>query len=81
MSSPARDMTMGYKQLTYDQRCQIYALKEIEASQTDIAKIRGFNQATISRELKRNQGERGYRYKKAQEKVSGDEGCRTRPMR
>jgi transposase, IS30 family len=61
-------MTMSHKQLTYEQRCQIYVLKETEKSQTDIAKILGCNQATISRELKRNRGDRGYRHKQAQEK-------------
>jgi transposase, IS30 family len=61
-------MTMGHKQLTYEQRCQIYVLKETEKTQTEIAAILGCNQATISRELKRNRGDRGYRYKQAQEK-------------
>lgn len=59
---------MGHKQLTYEQRCQIYALKKTPITQAEIAKILGCNQATISRELKRNRGERGYRHKQAQEK-------------
>ncbi|BCE00741.1 IS30 family transposase [Marinicellulosiphila megalodicopiae] len=53
-------------QLTYEQRCQIYALIKSDFSQRKIAEIINVNQSTISRELKRNTGERGYRYKQAQ---------------
>lgn len=55
-----------YKQLTYEQRCQIYALKKINHSQQAIADVIGVNQSAISRELKRNSGKRGYRFKQAQ---------------
>jgi len=55
-----------YKQLTYEQRCQIYVLKKSDMSQQDIAEAIGVTQPTISRELKRNTGERGYRYNQAQ---------------
>ena len=57
-----------YKQLTHEQRCQIYALKKIGLSQQQIADIIGVSQSTISRELSRNTGERGYRHKQAQRK-------------
>lgn len=59
------------QQLTYEQRCQIYALIKSDFSQRKIAEIINVNQSTISRELKRNTGERGYRYKQAQ-KLSVD---------
>ena len=55
-----------HKQLIYDQRCQIYALKKTGISQTDIAKIVGVSQPTISREFKRNTGGNGYRHQQAQ---------------
>ena len=55
-----------YKQLTYEQRCQIYALKNIGKSQQAIAEQIGINQSSISRELQRNTGQRGYRFKQAQ---------------
>lgn len=55
-----------YKQLTYEQRCQIYALKKIGRSQTAIAELLKVTQPTISRELKRNTGLKGYRYQQAQ---------------
>lgn len=58
----------AYKQLTYEQRCQIYVLKKSGMSQQNIAKTIGVTQSTISRELQRNTGERGYRFKQAQDK-------------
>lgn len=65
--SPARDATMKtYKQLTYEQRCQIYALNKTGMSQNKIANQLGIAQSTISRELSRNTGKRGYRIKQAQ---------------
>jgi len=65
--SPARDATMKtYKQLTYEERCQIYALNKSQMSQNKIAKQLNVSQSTISRELARNTGLRGYRIKQAQ---------------
>ena len=54
-----------YAQLTREQRYQIYALKKAGHSQTGIADVLGVHKATISRELKRNRGQRGYRPKQA----------------
>jgi IS30 family transposase len=54
-----------YTQLTQTQRYQIYALKKMGHQQTEIAKFIGVDKSTISRELKRNQGQRGYRPKQA----------------
>jgi|TARA_Y100000031_G_C8163451_1_gene358179 IS30 family transposase len=65
--SPARDAMMKtYKQLTYKQRCQIYALKKTGISQQEIADNIGVSQSAISRELQRNTGQRGYRIEQAQ---------------
>jgi len=55
-----------YNQLTYELRCQIYALKKIGISQNKIAQQLKVSQSTISRELSRNTGKRGYRIKQAQ---------------
>ena len=64
-------MTMRrYQQLAYEQRCQIYALKKRGDSQREIAKSIGVSQSTVNRELTRNAGARGYRYKQAQEKAT-----------
>lgn len=49
-----------YHHLTRDQRCQIYALKKRGITQTAIAHDLGISQSTISRELARNRGLRGY---------------------
>jgi IS30 family transposase len=63
-------MTKYYQQLTYEQRCQIFALKKSGLSQRCIAELIGVSQSTISRELTRNSGEKGYRHKQAQRKAS-----------
>ena len=55
-----------YKQLTQEQRYQIYALNKTNISQAEIARIVGVNQSTICCEFKRNRGLRGYRPKQAQ---------------
>jgi len=55
----------GYTHLTQEERYQIYALKKAGHNQIDIAAILGRSPATISRELGRNQGQRGYRPKQA----------------
>ena len=58
-----------YTQLTSEQRYQIYALLKTEHTQTGIAGIVGVHKSTISRELKRNKGGRGYRPKQAHNKA------------
>jgi len=63
-------MPKAYHHLTHDQRCQLYALKQRGFTQTQIAADLGVDQATISRELARNTGKRGYRFKQAEEFVA-----------
>ncbi len=57
----------SYQQLTREQRYQIYALKKANHSQTEMASIIGCHKSTVSREIARNGGQRGYRPKQAQE--------------
>jgi len=57
---------MNYSQLTQDQRYQIYALLKMGCTPTQIAEIVDVHKSTISRELKRNKGKRGYRPQQAQ---------------
>jgi IS30 family transposase len=57
--------------LRYEQRCQIYALDQQGLTQEAIAQEIGSTQPVVSRELKRNRGRRGYRYKQAQAKADG----------
>ncbi len=56
---------MSYTQLTEGQRYQIYSLKGIGFTQKDIAEHVNVHPSTISRELGRNAGKRGYRPKQA----------------
>jgi len=63
-------MAKAYQHLTYEQRCQIYVLLKRGTSQANIASALGATQSSISREVKRNSGKRGYRYKQAQLKAT-----------
>ncbi len=57
---------MRYTQLTHEERYQIAALLKAEHDQTEIAMILGRHKSTISREIRRNTGLRGYRPRQAQ---------------
>jgi IS30 family transposase len=56
-----------YKQLTEEDRIEIYAMKQAGNEQNIIAATLGVHPSTISRELARNTGLRGYRPKQAQQ--------------
>lgn len=58
-----------YRQLTYEQRCQMEALKKSGMNQRGIAEVIGVSQSSIPRELARNTGDRGYRHQQAQRKT------------
>lgn len=58
-----------YRQLTREQRYTIESLLESNNSQTDIARVIGVHKSTLSRELKRNSGMRGYHFRKADKKA------------
>ena len=60
---------MSYTQLTQEQRYQIQALLKMGHQQTEIAKYLGVHKSTVSRELRRNKGLRGYRPKQAHQKA------------
>lgn len=55
-----------YHQLALEQRYQIYALKKMGHCLWEIAEVIGVDKTTVSRELKRNRGKRGYRPHQAQ---------------
>ncbi|MDO9545464.1 MAG: helix-turn-helix domain-containing protein, partial [Pelolinea sp.] len=57
---------MNYKRLTLVQRYQIYALLKTGQNQVTVAKVLNVHRSTISRELRRNEGQRGYRPAQAQ---------------
>lgn len=58
-----------YRQLTEEYRIEIYAMKQAGKEQNRIAAELGVHPSTISRELSRNAGLRGYRPKQAQQKA------------
>lgn len=60
----------NYTQLNEENRFEIHGLKKAALSLRKIAQEIGKNPSTISRELKRNEGNRGYRPKQAQEKAT-----------
>ena len=62
---------MNYQQLTREQRYQIYALLKAGHTQSQIALIVACHKSTISRELSRNRGCKGYRPLQAQMLAQG----------
>lgn len=69
-----------YQQLTQEQRYHIERCRKRDMSQTEIARDIGVNKSTVSREVRRNKGQRGYRYQQAQHKAlerrKNKGGCR-----
>lgn len=63
-------MPKGYHHLTQEQRCQIYALLQRGLSNREMAEQLKVDSRTIDREISRNKGMRGYRYKQAQNKAT-----------
>ena len=58
-----------YTQLTRGKRYQIRALMKADFSQSEMARLLKVHQSTISREIRRNQGDKGYRPRQAHEKA------------
>jgi IS30 family transposase len=54
-----------YTQLTQEKRYHIYACMKAHFSKTNIASEIGVHKSTVSREVRRNQGKKGYRPKQA----------------
>ena len=71
----------GYRRLTAEDRCQIYALNKQGGTQQQIAEHLGVSQSAVSRELRRNSGGRGYRFQQAQEKASARQAARSKPRK
>ena len=60
---------MSYKQLTLEQRYEIYGLLHTNLSKSEISQRVGVHKSTLYRELKRNRGLRGYRARQAAQKA------------
>jgi len=65
---------MSYTQLTREQRYHLYGLMKAGLNQTRIAAQLACHKSTISRELRRNRGEKGYRPSQADE-LAYDRQC------
>jgi len=65
---PVEIAKMNYTHITREERYQIYALKKAGHRQKEIAEVLKRSESTISRELTRNGGRRGYRPKQAHNK-------------
>ena len=61
---------MAYQQLTYEKRNELKAYLKLGLKLVYIAYLIGVHKSTISRELKRNSGRRGYRPQQAQQKTN-----------
>ena len=70
-----------YRRIKYEDRCQIYALSKRGSSQESIAEVLGVSQSAVSREIHRNRGERGYRFKQAEAKAQARQAIRSRPRK
>lgn len=67
---------MRYTHLTQDERYQIHILQRGGHNQSEIATLLDRSKSTISRELKRNKGERGYRPRQSHAlSVARAQGC------
>jgi IS30 family transposase len=64
-TSEIKGALMTYAQLTREQRYQIRALLKTGHSQMEIAEAIEVHKSTVSRELRRNRGKKGYRPKQA----------------
>jgi len=60
---------MGYRRFTAEERRLIYQLLKAERSRGEIGRLLGRSKGAISREIKRNTGQCGYRPKQAQERT------------
>jgi len=69
----------GYTQLTQEERYQISALKKAGHNQSEIAILLGRDKSTISRELRRNRGLKGYRPRQAHNLALGRRDSKAQP--
>ena len=68
-----------YTQLTQEERYQIEALLKMGHHQSEIAVVLKRHKSTISREVRRNRGLRGYRPKQAQHLALAHREAKAKP--
>lgn len=71
---------MGYAHLTEDERYTIYEMRKEHHTLEEIAQALGRHKSTISRELRRNRGERGYRPRQAHALSQARRACNGRRL-
>ena len=69
----------NHRHLCEADRAVIQRMRKAGKSQRDIAKAIGFSQSSLSKEIQRNCGQRGYRHQQAHQKAT--ERKRTKPTR
>lgn len=72
---------MSYCRVTWEDRIKIKVLLQQGKSKSEIAGMLGKHKSTIGREIKRNTGGRGYRYKQAQRLADEREATKHRPYK
>ena len=60
---------MSYTRVTDIERSQIYVLRQAGKGNNEIARIIGRDKGTVSREVRRNKGLKGYRHPQAHRKA------------
>ncbi len=71
---------MSYTHVTEIERSQIYALRQAGKGNNEIARIIGRDKGTVSREVRRNMGQKGYRHQQAH-RQAGERAKRPGPRR
>ena len=71
---------MSYTRVTEIERSQIYVLRQAGIGNNEIARITGRDKGTVSREVRRNKGLKGYRHRQAHRKA-GERAKRPGPRR
>jgi IS30 family transposase len=72
---------MSYRRVTYEDRLAIKSFLDMGLNQSQIAFNLGFHKSTISREISRNTGGRGYRCKQAQRLTEERQLFRQKPVK
>jgi IS30 family transposase len=74
-------MSKSYRQLTEEERIEIYALKKEGKSVSQIAMALERDRSTIQREINRNSGQRGYRPKQVHRKAKERQALKRRALK
>lgn len=72
---------MSYRRVTYEDRIRIREFIREGKSDVEMASILGFHKSTIGREIKRNSGGRGYRFRQAQKFAEEREAAKHFPLK